>query len=75
MTGFDGYEKHFIGKDLFDIQEHVRALETITFHAGRYWPIEVAIWDAIGKAKNETVASLLVAPKIQFQPMHQPVQS
>jgi L-alanine-DL-glutamate epimerase-like enolase superfamily enzyme len=58
MTGFEGYEKYFIGKDLFDIQEHVRALETITFHAGRYWPIEVAIWDAIGKAKNETVASL-----------------
>jgi L-alanine-DL-glutamate epimerase-like enolase superfamily enzyme len=58
MGGFDGYEKHFIGKDLFDIEEHVRTLETITFHAGRYWPIEVAIWDAIGKAKHETVASL-----------------
>lgn len=58
MIGFDGYEKLFIGKDLFDIKEHVRCLETITFHAGRYWPIEAAIWDAIGKAKNQTVAQL-----------------
>lgn len=58
MGGFDGYEKYFIGKDLFNIQEHVRALETISFHAGRYWPIEVAIWDAIGKALNTTVATL-----------------
>jgi L-alanine-DL-glutamate epimerase-like enolase superfamily enzyme len=58
MGGFDGYEKYFIGKDLFDIEEHVRTLETITFHAGRYWPIEAAIWDAIGKAKSQTVAQL-----------------
>lgn len=58
MGGFEGYEKYFIGKDLFDIKEHVRTLETITFHAGRYWPIEAAIWDAIGKAKHATVASL-----------------
>ena len=58
MGGFDGYEKYFIGKDLFNIQEHVRCLETITFHAGRYWPIEAAIWDAIGKAQKTSVAQL-----------------
>ncbi len=58
MGAFEGYEKYFIGKDLFNIQEHVRTLETISFHAGRYWPIEVAIWDAIGKALNTTVATL-----------------
>lgn len=58
MGGFDGYEKYFIGKDLFNIQEHVRVLETISFHAGRYWPIEAAIWDAIGKAQNTSVSTL-----------------
>jgi L-alanine-DL-glutamate epimerase-like enolase superfamily enzyme len=58
MGGLEGYEKYFIGKDLFNIQEHVRTLETITFHAGRYWPVEAAIWDAIGKALNTTVATL-----------------
>ena len=58
MEGFDGYEKHFIGTDLFDIENHVRRLETISFHGGRYWPIEAAIWDAIGKAKQKSVADL-----------------
>lgn len=58
MEGFSGYEKHFIGTELFDVKNHVRRLETITFHGGRYWPIEAAIWDAIGKAKSKTVAEL-----------------
>ena len=58
MDGFNGYEKHFIGTDLFDIENHVRRLETISFHGGRYWPIEAAIWDAIGKAKSKSVAEL-----------------
>ena len=58
MEGFDGYERHFIGTDLFDVKNHVRRLETISFHGGRYWPIEAAIWDAIGKAKAQTVAEL-----------------
>lgn len=58
MGGFEGCEKLFIGKDLFNIQEHVRTLETISFHAGRYWPLEAAIWDAMGKALGTTVATL-----------------
>jgi L-alanine-DL-glutamate epimerase-like enolase superfamily enzyme len=58
MAAFEGHEHLFIGKDLFNIQEHVRALETITFHAGRYWPLEVAIWDAIGKAHNASISTL-----------------
>ena len=58
MDGFEGYEKYFIGKDLFNIHEHVRALETISFHAGRYWPLEMAIWDALGKALKTPVATL-----------------
>ena len=58
MDGFEGYEKYFVGKDLFNIHEHVRALETISFHAGRYWPLEMAIWDAIGKAHKTSVSTL-----------------
>jgi len=34
-------------------------LETITFHAGRYWPLEAALWDLTGKAKGKSVAELL----------------
>lgn len=58
MAAFEGYEHLFIGKNLFNIQEHVRALETINFHSGRYWPLEVAIWDAIGKAHNASISTL-----------------
>jgi L-alanine-DL-glutamate epimerase-like enolase superfamily enzyme len=40
------------------IGRHVRSLETISFHAGRYWPFETALWDIIGKALNVPVAVL-----------------
>jgi D-galactarolactone cycloisomerase len=59
MDGFERYERHFVGEDALDAERHVRALETIAFHAGRYWPLEAALWDLIGKAKGEPVARLL----------------
>ncbi|HLO36706.1 MAG TPA: enolase C-terminal domain-like protein, partial [Candidatus Deferrimicrobium sp.] len=37
---------------------HVRALETIDFHAGRYWPLEVALWDIAGQVAGLPVATL-----------------
>jgi L-alanine-DL-glutamate epimerase-like enolase superfamily enzyme len=37
----------------------VAVLETITFHAGRYWPLEAALWDLAGKAAGKTAAELL----------------
>ena len=58
MDGFSGYQGLFVGKELFNIHEHVRTLETISFHSGRYWPIEAAIWDAMGKALGVSVATL-----------------
>ena len=32
-------------QDPLAIARHVRVLETIDFHAGRYWPLEAALWD------------------------------
>jgi D-galactarolactone cycloisomerase len=29
--------------------EHARVIESIGFHAGRYWPLEAALWDIIGQ--------------------------
>ena len=40
MDGFAPYVHLFIGQDPLAIARHVRALETIDFHAGRYWPLE-----------------------------------
>jgi len=59
MDGFDGYADLFIGKDPLQISRHVRTLETIAFHAGRYWPLEAALWDIAGKACGQPVATLL----------------
>ena len=59
MDGFERYEHLFVGTDPLAIERHVAVLETITFHAGRYWPLEAALWDLAGKAARKPVAELL----------------
>jgi len=58
MDGFAPYEHLFLGRDPLAIEQHVRTLETISFHAGRYWPVEAALWDLKGKALGVAVATL-----------------
>lgn len=58
MDGFDAFEHLFVGQDPLAIARHVRAIETIDFHAGRYWPLEVALWDVIGQVAGLPVATL-----------------
>ncbi len=58
MDGFEAFEHLFLGADPLAIARHVRALETIDFHAGRYWPLEVALWDIAGKVAGLPVATL-----------------
>jgi D-galactarolactone cycloisomerase len=58
MDGFEAFAHLFIGQDPLAIARHVRALETIDFHAGRYWPLEVALWDIAGKVAGLPVATL-----------------
>ncbi|MEV4125708.1 mandelate racemase/muconate lactonizing enzyme family protein [Nocardia sp. NPDC049707] len=58
MDGFAPFEELFIGTDPCNIVEQVKRIETINFHAGRFWPLEVAFWDIIGKAANMPVARL-----------------
>jgi D-galactarolactone cycloisomerase len=59
MTGFDDYFQLFVGRDPLAIARHVRTLETVSFHGGRYWPFEAALWDLFGQACGEPVATLL----------------
>ena len=59
MDGFERYADLFVGHDPLDIEHHVRVLESIAFHAGRYWPLEAALWDLAGKAKGVPTAQLL----------------
>jgi len=61
MVGFEEFQHLFLGQPLIAIDRHVRVLETITFHAGRYWPLEAALWDAIGQSLGAPVADLFGA--------------
>jgi L-alanine-DL-glutamate epimerase-like enolase superfamily enzyme len=58
MDGFAAYQDLFLGRDPRQIVNHVKVIETISFHAGRYWPLEAALWDIIGKASGQPVSAL-----------------
>jgi L-alanine-DL-glutamate epimerase-like enolase superfamily enzyme len=59
MAGFEEFAHLFVGSDPRAIARHARTLDTISFHAGRYWPIEAALWDLFGQVCEQPVASLL----------------
>jgi L-alanine-DL-glutamate epimerase-like enolase superfamily enzyme len=58
MDGFESYQHLFIGTNPMEILNQVKRIETINFHGGRYWPLEAAFWDIIGKVANLPVATL-----------------
>jgi len=58
MDGFGAFADLFIGRDPLQIASHVAAIETINFHAGRYWPLEAALWDIIGQVSGLPVSAL-----------------
>ena len=59
MDGFERYADLFVGEDALDVERHVRVLETIAFHAARYWPLEAALWDLAGKVEGVPAARLV----------------
>lgn len=58
MDGFDAYQDLFLGTDPLNIVEQVNRIESINFHSGRFWPLEVAFWDIIGKVCDQPVSQL-----------------
>jgi len=58
MDGFDAYTEMFVGTNPLEIVNQVKRIETINFHGGRYWPLEAALWDIIGKVAGLPVATL-----------------
>jgi D-galactarolactone cycloisomerase len=59
MVGFEQFEHLFLGADPRAIARHARVLETISFHSARFWPLETALWDLLGQACGQPVATLL----------------
>ncbi|TBL81001.1 mandelate racemase/muconate lactonizing enzyme family protein [Paenibacillus thalictri] len=59
MTGFAGHEHLFIGQDPFAIERHAQLIDNIDFHYGRCWPLDLALWDLMGKKTGMPVYKLL----------------
>lgn len=57
MDGFEAYEHLFLGTDPLQILSQVRRIETVNFHGGRYWPLEAALWDIVGKVAGMPVSA------------------
>ena len=59
MLGFAGHEHLFIGQDALAIERHWRILNNISFHWGRCWPLDIALWDLAGKITGQPCWRLL----------------
>jgi L-alanine-DL-glutamate epimerase-like enolase superfamily enzyme len=49
MLGFAGHEHLFVGEDPLRLERHNRVIDHISFHYGRCWPLDLALWDLAGK--------------------------
>lgn len=59
MYGFADYARYFIGQDPLDTERLHGMLMNVEFHAGRPWPVDVALWDLAGKIRGEPVWRML----------------
>jgi len=59
MYGFEQFKHLFIGQEVSQIERHSDVLTTLAFHHARYWPLEIALWDLLGKATNQPLFRLL----------------
>jgi L-alanine-DL-glutamate epimerase-like enolase superfamily enzyme len=59
MMGFAGHEHLFVGEDPLRLERHNRVIEHISFHYGRAWPLDLALWDLAGKIAGQPCWKLL----------------
>ena len=59
MLGFAGHAHLFIGRDPLDLERHHRVLDNLSFHYGRCWPLDIALWDLFGKIEGQPCFRLL----------------
>ena len=48
-----------MGQDPFALEQHIANLRSMAFFIGRPWPVEIALWDIIGKATGQPIYRLL----------------
>lgn len=59
MLGFAGHEHLFLGEDPLRLERHNRVIAHMTFHYGRCWPLDLALWDLAGKITGQPCWKLL----------------
>ena len=59
MLGFAGHEHLFVGRDPMATERHYRTLSHLSFHYGRCWPLDLALWDLAGKITGQPCWRLL----------------
>jgi L-alanine-DL-glutamate epimerase-like enolase superfamily enzyme len=59
MLGFEGHEPLFVGEDALRLERHWRILNNISFHGGRCWPLDLALWDLAGKVAGQPCWKLI----------------
>ncbi len=79
MYGFADYAQHFVGLEALDLPEHSARLSNVAFHAGRPWPLDVALWDLAGVTRGQPVWRMLggTEPRLRLyasSAVHRPVE-
>lgn len=59
MYGFADYQRWFLGEPTLALDQHERRLANIGFHAGRPWPMSVALHDLVGQITGVPVWRML----------------
>jgi L-alanine-DL-glutamate epimerase-like enolase superfamily enzyme len=59
MPGFAGHEELFLGRDPRDLDRHYAIITNLSFHYGKHWPLDLALWDIAGKIAGRPVWRLL----------------
>jgi L-alanine-DL-glutamate epimerase-like enolase superfamily enzyme len=59
MLGFVGHENLFVGQDPLALERHNRVIANLSFHYGRCWPLDAALWDLAGKILGQPCWRLL----------------
>lgn len=80
MCGFEDYARYFVGEDPLDLHQHAARLANIEFHAGRPWPLDIALWDLAGKIEGRPIWRMLggSSPRLRLyasSAVHRPVPS
>ena len=68
MYGFADYARWFVGEEAGNLAQHAARLANVGFHAGRPWPLDLALWDLAGKTAGQPVWRMLggTSPRVRL---------